>query len=105
MPISGENDLPVIHLHSTENIFNLLFCSFFSFFSCHEVKRKKKHALKCTACNLLVEASFQVLQEELTWNKAMIPNLNDIAVVQGITQLCQSHVQFIHPEANIRCMK
>lgn len=33
-----------------------------------------------------------MLDEEFPWNKAVLPNLNHIAVVDGIAQLCQRHV-------------
>ena len=37
-----------------------------------------------------------MLQEKFSWNKAVFPHLYDIAVVDCVTQLRQSHVQFVH---------
>ena len=47
---------------------------------------------------LLVKSGLQMLDEELARNKAVFPHLNDIAVVDGIAQLCKGHVQLVHSE-------
>ena len=47
---------------------------------------------------LLVKSGFQMLDEELPRNKAIFPHLNDIAVVDGIAQLCKGHVHIVHSE-------
>ena len=50
--------------------------------------------------HVLVEAQLQLLQEELARYKAVVPHLDDVGVVDGITQLCQCHVQFVHSDKN-----
>ena len=57
-----------------------------------------RKSLKAFTIHSLVEASLQVLQEELTGNEAMFPHLDNVAVVDGIAQLRQCHVQLVHPE-------
>ena len=47
---------------------------------------------------LLVKSGLQMLDEKLPRNKAVFPHLNDIAVVDGIAQLCKGHVQLVHSE-------
>ena len=42
-----------------------------------------------------------MLQKELSWYKSMFPDLDYITVIDGITQLCQGHMQFIHSENSI----
>ena len=38
-----------------------------------------------------------MLQEELPGHKAVVPHLYDCAVVDGIAQVCQGHVELVHP--------
>jgi len=45
---------------------------------------------------LLVKARFKMLCEELSWNKAMLPDINCAAVVDGKAQFSECHVQLIH---------
>ena len=47
-------------------------------------------------CNLLVEACLEVLREELARNEAVLPHRDHTAVVDGIAQLGQGHVKFVH---------
>ena len=48
-------------------------------------------------CDVLVEAGLEVLSEELAGHEAVLPDSDDTAVVDGITQLCEGHVQLVHP--------
>jgi len=46
---------------------------------------------------VLVEAEFEVLSEEISRHKSVLPDGDDAAVVDGKAQLRQCHVQLVHP--------
>jgi len=51
---------------------------------------------------VLVEAQFQMLSEEVSRHKAMFPNCDDTAVVDGKTQFSQRHVQLVHSTTHVQ---
>ena len=38
-----------------------------------------------------------MLHKKFSGHKPMFPHCDDTAVVDGIAQLCQRHVEFVHP--------
>ena len=47
---------------------------------------------------LLVKSGLEVLSEELSRHKAVLPNRDDATVVDSIAQFGKGHVQLIHSE-------